>query len=103
MSEDGTWQHEIGEKDQIIALTTKVSKLQTKLEKKVVAFATQAKSVINPSSEINANGRKHCSKKDGPYTVAEWRLTKKEDTVTSIRKLYHWCNGDHYSSGAKYN
>jgi hypothetical protein len=60
MSEDGTWQYKIGEMDQIIALMTKVAKLQTKLEKRVVAFATQAKSVFNPSSEINANGGKHC-------------------------------------------
>jgi hypothetical protein len=87
MSEDGTWQRKIGEKNQIIALTSKVAKLQTKLEKQVVAFATQAKSVINPSSGINANGGKCCSKKDGPYTVAKWCLTtKKEDTVTSNGK-----------------
>jgi hypothetical protein len=65
MSEDGTWQREIGEKDQIIALTTKVAKLQTKLEKQVVAFDIQAKSVINPSSEINANGGKRCGKRMG--------------------------------------
>jgi len=32
MSEDGTWQCKIGEKDQIIAFTTKVAKLQTKLD-----------------------------------------------------------------------
>jgi hypothetical protein len=100
---DGTWQRKIREKDQIIALTTKVAKLQTKLEKQVVAFATQAKSVINPSSEINANGGKGYGKKDGPYTVTEWRLTKKEDTVTSNSKTYHWCNGHHYSGGIKYN
>jgi hypothetical protein len=103
MSEDGTWQRKIGEKDQIIAFITKVDKLQTKLEKQVVAFATQAKSVINPSSEINANGGKRCSKKDGLYTVTEWCLTKKEDTVTSNDKTNHWCNGNHYSGGTKYN
>jgi hypothetical protein len=45
--------------------------LQRKLDNQVVAFATQAKSVINPSSEINPNGGKRCGKKDGPYTVAE--------------------------------
>jgi hypothetical protein len=65
MSADGPWQHKIGEKDQIIALTTKVAKLQMKLEKKVIAFDTQAKSVINPSSEINANSGRCCGKKTG--------------------------------------
>jgi hypothetical protein len=103
MSEDGTWQCKIGEKDQIIAFTTKVAKLQTKLDKQVVAFSTQAKSVNSPSSEINANGGKHSGKMDGPYTVAELRLTKKGDTVTSNGKMYHWCTGDHYSGGTKYN
>jgi hypothetical protein len=76
-----------------IALTTKIAKLQTKLDKQAVAFATQAKSVINPSSEINPNGGKSCGKKDRPYTVAEWHLTKKEDTVTFNLQnvsLVHW-------------
>jgi hypothetical protein len=89
MSEDGTWQRKIKEMDQIIALMTKVANLQTKLYKQVVAFATQAKSVINPSSKINANGGKRCGKKDGPYTVAEWRLTKKEDTFIWKGTLSH--------------
>jgi hypothetical protein len=71
MSEDGTWQRKIGERNQIIALTTKVANLQTKPDKQIVALATQAKSMINPSSETNTNGGKHCGKKDGPYTVAE--------------------------------
>jgi hypothetical protein len=81
----------------------KVAHFQTKLDKQVVAFATQAKSVINPSSEINANGGKRHGKKDGSYTVAEWRLTKKEDTVTSNGKKYRRGTGDHYSGGTKFN
>jgi hypothetical protein len=32
-----------------------------------------------------------------------WRLIKKEDMVTDNEKDYHWCTGDHYSSGEKYN
>jgi hypothetical protein len=46
MSEDGTWRRGIDEKDQTIALSTKVAELQTILEnqvKQVVALATQAK------------------------------------------------------------
>jgi hypothetical protein len=66
MSEDGTWKCKIGEKDQIIALTMKVSELQSKLEKQVAAFATQAKKEITP---VEIKGPRH-NKKDGPYTVA---------------------------------
>jgi hypothetical protein len=33
MSKDRTWKREIGEKDQIIALSTKVAELQAKLKK----------------------------------------------------------------------
>jgi hypothetical protein len=35
MSKDGTWKREIGKKDQIIALSTKVAELQAKLESQV--------------------------------------------------------------------
>jgi hypothetical protein len=47
-------------------------------------------------------GPRH-DKKDRPYTVAPWRMIKKEDTVTNNLKTYHWCIGDHYSSGVKHN
>ncbi len=99
MSKDGIWKCKIGEKDQIIALTTKVSELQSKLEKQVAAFATQAKTEITP---LEIKGP-HREKKDGPYTVAPWRMIKKEDTVTNNGKTYHWCTGDHYSGGVKHN
>jgi hypothetical protein len=36
MSEDGTWKKELGEKDQIIAPSTKVVELQSKLDKQVM-------------------------------------------------------------------
>ncbi len=42
MFEDDTWKHEISEKDQIIALTTKLTKVQPKFEQQVALFATQA-------------------------------------------------------------
>jgi hypothetical protein len=99
MSEDGTWKPEIGEKDLIIALTTKMSELQSKLEKQVAAFATQAKMEITPIE----NKGPRCKKRDGPYTIAPWRLIKKEDTATNNGKTYHWCTGDHYSGGVKHN
>ena len=42
MFEDGTWKREIGEKDQIIVLTTKLTEMQAKFDKQVASFATQA-------------------------------------------------------------
>ena len=101
MFEDGTWKREIAEKDQIIALTTKLTEMQAKFEQQVAAFATQQQSSLNkePKSEGGGNRR---GKKD-PYTVAAWRLIKKEDTVTVNGKEYFWCTGDHYSGGEKHN
>jgi hypothetical protein len=40
MFEDGTWKQEIGEKDQIIALTTKLTEMQAKFKQQVALFAT---------------------------------------------------------------
>jgi hypothetical protein len=42
MFEDGTWKQEIGEKDQIIALTTKLIEMQAKIKQQVDLFTTQA-------------------------------------------------------------
>ena len=41
MFEDGTWNREIGEKDQIFALTTKLTEMQAKFDKQIASFATQ--------------------------------------------------------------
>jgi hypothetical protein len=74
MCEDaGTWKQEIGEKDQIIALSTKVAELQAKLEiqvNQVVALATQAKKEIAPDSINGGEGGGPCCSKRDPYTVA---------------------------------
>jgi hypothetical protein len=73
MSEDGTWKQEIGEKDQIIALSTKVAELQAKLKnqvKQVVALATQAKKEIAPDSNNGGEGGGPRRLKRDPYTVA---------------------------------
>jgi hypothetical protein len=105
MSKDRTWKRKIGEKDQIIALITKAAKLQTKLDKQVAAFAIQAKNCNTSNSEpdTNCGGGTCCGKKDEPYTVMEWILTKKEDTVTANGTMYHLCTGDQYSGGTKHN
>jgi hypothetical protein len=104
MFEDGTWKREIGEKDQIIALTTKLTKMQAKLEQQVTAFATQQQSggAKENTQNSKSKGGSHRSKKE-PYTVAAWRLIKKEDKVTVNGKEYFWCTGDHYSGGKKHN
>jgi hypothetical protein len=93
-------------KNQIIALSTKVAELQAKLENKdkwVVALVTQAKkeTASNPATEGEGGGA--CRSKRDPYTVAAWRLTKKEDKVSMHGKDYFWCTGDHWSGGTKHN
>ncbi len=83
MLEDGTWKHEIGEKDQIIALTTKLTEMQAKFEQQVAAFATQQQSGGNKEKTENSKSEDSSRRgKKEPYTVASWRLVKKEDKVT---------------------
>ncbi len=101
MSEDGTWKKELGEKDQIIPLSTKVTELQLKLNKQVIALATQANKEVTPNAGGGGGGSHHV-KRDGPYTVPAWRLIKKEDKVITNDKEYYWCTGDHYSGGVKH-
>jgi hypothetical protein len=48
MLEDGTWKQELGEKDQIIALTTKLTEIQAKLDQQIASFATQTKDEKGP-------------------------------------------------------
>ena len=104
MFEDGTWKREIGKKDQIIALTTKLTEMQAKFEQQVAAFATQQQSGGNKEKTDNSKseGGSRRGKRE-PYTVAAWRLIKKEDKVTVNGKEYFWCTGDHYSGGEKHN
>jgi hypothetical protein len=104
MFKDGTWKREIGEKDQIIALTTKLTKMQAKFEQQVAAFATQQQSGRNKEKTDNSKsegGSRHGKRE--PYTVAAWQLIKKDDKVTVNGKEYFWCTGDHYSGGEKHN
>jgi hypothetical protein len=104
MFEDGTWKHEIGEKDQIIALTTKLTEMQAKFEQQIALFATQATNneINNQTPALRTDLGSCCSTKE-PYTVAAWRLVKKEDKVTVNGKDYFWCTGDHYNGGEKHN
>jgi hypothetical protein len=78
MSEDGTWKKELGEKDQIIALSTKVVELQSKLNKQVIALVTQENREVTPDAGRGGGGS-CCGKRDGLYTVLAWHLIKKEE------------------------
>ncbi len=52
MFEDRKWKPVLGEKDQIIALSTKVAKLQLKLDKQVIDLATQEKKEVTPDAGV---------------------------------------------------
>jgi hypothetical protein len=104
MFEDGTWKQEIGEKDQIIALTTKLIEMQAKFDHQIASFVTQAKNdKVAPSTNSSTSANSTRRNKHDPYTVATWRLTKKEDTVVVNGREFYWCIGDHWSGGEKYN
>jgi hypothetical protein len=85
MFEDRTWKQELGEKDHIIALSTKVAKLQLKLIKQVIALKTQEKKEVTPDAGVGRGSSCH-SKRDGPYTIPAWCLIKKEDKVINNGK-----------------
>jgi hypothetical protein len=102
MSEDGTWKKELGEKDQIIAHSIKVAELQLKLDKQVIALATQENKEVTPDAGCGGGGSCH-GKRDGPYTVPAWHLIKKGEKVINNGKEYYWCTGDHCSGSAKPN
>jgi hypothetical protein len=102
MFEDGTWQWEIGEKDQIIALTTKLTEMQIIFEQQVALFATQAAKIKDNKKDPDPKTEPRCSKKE-PYTVAAWCLIKKEDKVIVNSKDYFWSTGNHRSGGEKHN
>jgi hypothetical protein len=100
--EDGSWKQEFGEKDWIIALTTKLTEMQATFKQQVALFAIQATNNRENNPAPNSDAGSRCSKK-APYTVAAWRLVKREDKVTVNDQDYFWCTGDHYSGGEKYD
>jgi hypothetical protein len=91
--------------DQIIALTTKLTEMQAKFDQQIASFATQTKNEKGAATALNSNSNSsgNCCSKQDPYTVAAWRLIRKEDMVTVNGRDYHWCTGDHYSGGEKHN
>jgi hypothetical protein len=72
MFEDRTWKRELGKKDQIIALSTKIAELHAKIEnqsKHVTAFATQATKETTLNLGTGGKGGGTRRSKQDPYTV----------------------------------
>ena len=97
--EDGTWKREFSETDQIVALTTLVSQMETKFSNQTVALATQDQ----PSTDPGGNGKKKRGKGKGPYCVEVWRLEKKSESLMKDGNEWHWCTKDHYHDNAVKN
>ena len=98
---DGTWARELGEVNQIIALTTQVRELSNKM-KDTVALATGASSSTTAGAPPSTGraGRHN----GGAWTVAEWRLKYDGDSKKSPDgHMYHWCKEDHWSGGKVHN
>ena len=87
MLKDGTWKREIGKKDQMIALTTKLTEMQAKFDQQIASFATQAKKENTPTPASNLDGGSCCTNKQ-PYTVAAWHLVKRKTyQLLSLTKI----------------
>ena len=89
--DDGTWARELSESSQIIALCTKVSTLEAKLEQ-TIALATEVKTAPTTTDKPG-------KKKNGPYTVNPERLVNEGPTKMIDGRKYYWCTKDHYSGG----
>ena len=86
---DGTWERELAESSQIIALQTKVSNLEGQM-KQTIALATQSHpspaNTAAPSSGTGPGG--HRGQKQ-PYTVKPWRLVFVGDTIQKDNRTWH--------------
>ncbi len=76
--------------------------MQSKFNQQVASFATQTKEEITSTPPSNQDGESCCPKRT-PYTVAAWRLVKKEVIIIVNGRDFHWCTNNHYSGGVKYN
>ena len=91
---DDTCKQELAEVSQIIALTTQVQQLSTKLETTIALATTD-----NQSGKAGSDRRRTTNNKK--YTVAPCRLVKKGDTIKCDKgNTWHWCTEEHYSDGA---
>ena len=91
---DDNWKQELAEVSQIIALTTQVQQLSTKLETTIALATTD-----NESGKAGSDIRRTNNNKK--YTVAPWGLVKKGDTIKCDKgHTWHWCTEENYSGGA---
>ena len=91
---DDTWKQELAEVSQIIALTTQVQQLSTKLETTIALATTDSQSGKAGSDRKRTTNNKK-------YTIAPWLLVKKGDTLKCNKgHTWHWCTEEHYSDGA---
>ena len=103
MVDDGTWEKELSETTQIIALATQVEQLKAEVNRTTIALATVStkKEALSGADagapSINRRGKRQ------PYTVKEFRLQFKGDSIMVGGQQYFWCVKDHYSGGQKYN
>ena len=96
---DGTWAKELAEISQIIALSTQVEQLSSKLER-TIALATSTSNSGNQNNLAQKGGKS----KNGPYTVASWRLVHEGDKKTGPDgKDYYWCKDEHWSGGVAHH
>jgi hypothetical protein len=102
LDKTGQWTIGHSAKDQIIALTSEVRALKTKLESVAKpANATAEKTGGNGSGNGGGNGGANGS---GPWKFEEWRLTKVDNgkehsMINKDGKFYYWCEDGHYWNG----
>jgi len=91
-----TWATELAEVNQIIALTTKIENIESKLRASTVALATST-----ANEAINGSNRR--SQRDKKPSKWDWMLKKEgaEKVVDGVK--YSWCEEDHWHKGVKVN
>ena len=96
MIDDGTWEKEISEHTQIIALTTSVEELKSKLNERIALATIDDKKGDGDANKSNGRRGKH-------YRVRPFRLEYKGESIEKDGRKYYWCKGDHWHNGEKLN
>ena len=92
LSSSGRWKQEFDQKDQIIALTTEVSKLKNRLDKPSAPAAPTAAFTAD-TGKPNPFPRKGGN---GGNKVEPWRLAHKGAEITHEGRQFYWCTEPHY-------
>jgi hypothetical protein len=86
MFEDGTWKREIGKKDQIIALTTKLTEMQAKFDHQIASLATQAKKKDTHIPASNSDSGP-CRSKKSLIQLQHGTCSKRKTHFLSMAKI----------------